>query len=515
MKKIVLILLSLLFFVLISQPTNAQTRQADSLALLAFYSSCCQTGCSVPPWNPSQSMDTWSRITMKNGRVSELTCHSDGLSGTMVDLNLTNLEVLYLYGNNFSGLIPDFSGLPNLKTLNLGNNQFYGAIPNFSNLSNLKELDFKFNQLSSSIPDFSNLNNLEELDLYYNQLSSSVPNFSNLSNLKILNLGYNRLSDTVPDFNNLPNLLELFISNNDLTGTIPNFSNLPTLRILYLKGNQLTGSIPNFSNLPTLNQLTLSDNLLSGTIPAFSNLFTLRFFQVSNNRLSGLVPDLANLLSNQLSNVDLDGNSFTFEDLLPSFNGICHQVPSSWNFDYQDQDSIGAIIVTSPSLGSNYVIDLVVDDAVASNVYYWSKNGVVIDTIYGINEYTVVNFNGSDAGIYTARIINTTIENSSCQSLSLYSRPVTLQASNSTIQIQENPLQVLPNPVQDILYIQAQATDADYHIKVMNVQGQLVEHFSGNRNESFRLPMTRYPAGVYIVRLQQGDKIWQEKVIKQ
>jgi hypothetical protein len=514
MKKISFAICNILFFVLLSQSTNAQTRQADSLALLAFYNSSCNAGCLVPSWNPSQSMDDWSRVTMKNGRVSELVCFSDGLSGTMTDLNLTQLEVLNLYGNNLTGLIPNFSNLPNLETLELRNNDIYGSVPDFSNLPNLKKLDLGFNQLSGTIPDFSNLPNVEELNLYHNQLNNSVPNFSSLSNLKILELGYNRLADTIPDFNNLPNLQELFLTSNDLSGVIPNFSNLVNLRVLYLELNQLTGNIPNFNNLPILHQLTLSNNQLSGNIPTFSNLYTLRFFQVSNNRLSGVVPDLASLLSNPLSVVDIDGNQFTFEDLLPNFLSICNQVSSSWNFDYQDQDSIGAVIIANPSVNSNYVIDLIVDDAVSSNVYYWSKNGVVIDTTYGINEYTITNFNASDAGLYTVEVTNTVI-NASCSNLSIYGRPVTLNAPNSINQIQTHSLSVSPNPVKDILYIQVQNLDANYKVQVINLQGQIVENLSGNSNKNFLLPMEKYPAGLYLVRLKQGDKIWQEKVIKQ
>ena len=512
MKKLFFVIYTILFFILLSQSTNAQTRQADSLALVSFYNSCCNTNCLVY-WDLTDPMDTWSRVTMKNGRVSELTCHTDGLSGTMVDLNLTKLEKLNLYGNDLSGFIPDFSGLTNLEVLDLGSNDLYGTIPNFSGLTNLKELDVFNNQLAGAIPNFSNLPNLEELYLNSNQFSSTVPDFSNLPTLIKVWLSYNNLSGTIPNFSNLPVLQELFLSGNNLNDTIPNFSSLPNLRILGLKSNQLTGPIPNFSNLPILDQLTLTSNQLNGNIPTFSNLYSLRYFMVSHNRLSGEVPDLVNLLSNQLLLVELEGNQFTFEDFMPNFSSICNEV-GSWYFDYQDQDSIGAIISATPGLGSNYVIDLVVDDAVSANVYYWSKDGVVIDTIYGVNEYTITNFSGSDAGVYTAEIINTTVENTSCNSLSLYSRPVTLQASNSTTKIQAVPLQVSPNPVQDMLYIQTQAMASDYQVEIINLHGQVIESLSGNNNKLFMLPMAKYPAGVYIVRLQQRGKIWQEKVIK-
>jgi len=118
------------------------------------------------------------------------------------------------------------------------------------------------NQLTGSIPNFSNLPNLKELSLYSNQLSGSIPNFSNLPNLQYLWLGSNQLTGSIPNFSNLPNLTWLYLGNNQLTGSIPNFSNLPNLKELSLYSNQLTGSIPNFTsfNLANLKYARFNNN---------------------------------------------------------------------------------------------------------------------------------------------------------------------------------------------------------------------------------------------------------------
>jgi len=68
------------------------------------------------------------------------------------------VERLYLYSNQLTGSIPNFSNLPNLKELYLYSNQLTGSIPNFSNLPNLKELSLYSNQLTGSIPNFTSFN---------------------------------------------------------------------------------------------------------------------------------------------------------------------------------------------------------------------------------------------------------------------------------------------------------------------------------------------------------------------
>jgi len=141
--------------------------------------------------------------------------------------NLTKIENLYLYNNNFSGDIPDiFSGFNNLEILWLCNNYFTGTIPeslwsmenleilwiednqlegqlssNISNLISLQKFDIGKNLLTGALPEeLYNLTGLKSLYLYDNQFSGVISeSISNLINLEVLNLQNNLFEDHLPD----------------------------------------------------------------------------------------------------------------------------------------------------------------------------------------------------------------------------------------------------------------------------------------------------------------------------
>ena len=123
--------------------------------------------------------------------------------------------MLYLYNNQLTGTIPDFSALPNLSWLSLGDNQLTGAIPDFSALPQLEMLFLDNNQLTGAIPDFSALPNLSGLYLY-NQLTGTIPDFSALPKLEILSLGDNQLTGEIPNFSALTELEYLDLRNNPI-----------------------------------------------------------------------------------------------------------------------------------------------------------------------------------------------------------------------------------------------------------------------------------------------------------
>jgi len=101
--------------------------------------------------------------------------------------SLTNLQVLYLGGNQLSGAIPrELGQLSNLQVLSLFVNQLSGEIPaNLGNLTRLRALYLDSNQLSGSIPgELGNLVNLKVLNLSNNAFSGHVPaSFSKLVSL--------------------------------------------------------------------------------------------------------------------------------------------------------------------------------------------------------------------------------------------------------------------------------------------------------------------------------------------
>ncbi|KAK8994603.1 hypothetical protein V6N11_045683 [Hibiscus sabdariffa] len=108
-----------------------------------------------------------------------LDLHENRLNGSVSSLtNCTNLELVYLSGNDFSGDIPpEISHLKRLLRLDLSNNNILGHIPReISGLKRLITLRLQNNALTGQIPDFSSsLKNLTELNLTNNELYGRLP----------------------------------------------------------------------------------------------------------------------------------------------------------------------------------------------------------------------------------------------------------------------------------------------------------------------------------------------------
>ncbi|RVX12031.1 Leucine-rich repeat receptor-like protein kinase PXC1 [Vitis vinifera] len=101
------------------------------------------------------------------------------LNGTVLPIaNCTNLKLVYLAGNDFSGEIPpDFSSLRRLLRLDLSDNNLRGPIPgSLSSLPRLLTLRLENNVLSGQVPDLSaSLPNLKELNLSNNGFYGHLP----------------------------------------------------------------------------------------------------------------------------------------------------------------------------------------------------------------------------------------------------------------------------------------------------------------------------------------------------
>ena len=135
--------------------------------------------------------------------------------------NLSKLKSIYLFGNNFSGPINDFSNLKKLEFLVLGQNNFSGNItPELFSLKNLIYLNLENNQLSGVIPEFFGGPNFRTIDLVNNNFIGPIPEgFGNTVSLISLQLSNNHFTGTIPD--NLSNVHQLQLAENDLSGQIP------------------------------------------------------------------------------------------------------------------------------------------------------------------------------------------------------------------------------------------------------------------------------------------------------
>jgi len=433
-----------LFLVGMNQNLSAQVPVQDSLALVALYDSTNGANwTNNTNWLTGQPVSDWFGITVASERVSQIKLNLNSLDGTIPPNfdNLTNLTVLNLERNNLSGSFPqEFLNLTGLTDLNIRNNRFTGSIPNnIDTLSNLSSLYLFNNPLTGQIPaEIGNLPNLTVLRLSGTQITGPIPpEMGNLANLTLLELRQNQLTGIIPpELSNLTNLYYLALYGNQLSGEIPvELGDLVNLESLFLHANQLTGSIPTeFGNLTLMENLHLDNNNLSGTIPSeigiltglyflslnnnelsgpvpaqIANLTQLQFFILSQNQLTDL-PDLSSLTS--LTNLEIQNNHFTFEDIEPNIE------VSSGTFIYSPQDSVGVQTDTTLDAGDSLAISVTVGGT--NNEYRWTKDGTDIIGADG-SLYTISSVDSSDGGSYICRITNTFATD-----LTLYSRPVNL-----------------------------------------------------------------------------------------
>ncbi|CAN0920911.1 Receptor-like protein kinase 7 [Linum grandiflorum] len=235
--------------------------------------------------------------------------------GRITEINLPN--------QNLAGILPldDLcSALPSLRTISLGGNSLHGSIsPGLNNCTNLEVLDLGLNSFTGQFPEFSGLRKLRLLDVNKTGLSGEFPwtSLANLSNLEFLSLGdnlFDEMSRFPDEILKLNRLTWLYLTNCSIKGRIPDgISNLTLLQNLELSDNQLYGEIPpGIAKLTSLWQLELYNNSLSGKLPdGFGNLTNLVNFDASTNMLEGELHELKPLT--KLASLQLFENQFSGE----------------------------------------------------------------------------------------------------------------------------------------------------------------------------------------------------------
>jgi len=159
---------------------NAFTYTPNLYYLL--YISYGKTGGSIP------SLASCSKLTYLDLQYNNF---SESFPNLAANRNIYYVNCSY---NALSGNIPGFKNLSNLYLLYLYNNQFTG-ITKFTNLPNLAYFYAHNNLLSGEIPDFTDCPNMYYLILFNNQLTSyKSGSFSSLYRLRYLDLANNLLS---------------------------------------------------------------------------------------------------------------------------------------------------------------------------------------------------------------------------------------------------------------------------------------------------------------------------------
>ncbi|CAN1137314.1 Probable LRR receptor-like serine/threonine-protein kinase At3g47570 [Linum perenne] len=268
---------------------------------------------------------------------------------------LPNLENFDVTANQFTGSIPpSLSNASNLVLLQLGNNNFTGSIPSMAGSNKLVSFLITNNSLGSGkannlsfLSSLTNATNLEDLEFAGNNFGGSLPHhLGNLStSLKRLTFYDNKISGNIPSgIQYLVNLSEFWAYNNDLSGIIPSsIGKLKSLEKLHLYNNKLSGHIPSsIGNLTRLFEMGISDNYLFGEIPAsIQNCRQLTKLDISRNHLTGVIPqEFWNLTSLSIG-LDLSRNQFTgvlpmevgnlkkMEYMSLSYNMLSGNIPNS------------------------------------------------------------------------------------------------------------------------------------------------------------------------------------------
>ncbi|KAK4481142.1 hypothetical protein RD792_012020 [Penstemon davidsonii] len=198
----------LLFTSLFPLSTTTTTTAAivtnDTAALSLFRSQTDLHGTLLSNWTTTTSACTanWVGIKCTNNRV------------TAVSLPFLNLR----------GPIDALSSLDQLRLLDLRNNRLNSTLTPITQCTNLKLIYLSSNDFSGEIPpEISSLHRLLRLDLSNNNLNGPIPiQITQLSKLLTLHLQNNEISGKVPNFlDSLPKLKELNLSNNELNGILP------------------------------------------------------------------------------------------------------------------------------------------------------------------------------------------------------------------------------------------------------------------------------------------------------
>ena len=207
------------------------------------------------------------------GTLPELTKPSFASGGGRKTPVLSELKVVWLFENRFSGQIPpEFCiGLTAVCDLRLNSNNVSGMIPDELGTScpNLKTLHLQRNQLTGTIDPIFNCYKLSDLRLWHNKLSGTIEDgIGNLRNLEVCLLHKNRFERALPSgLRRCAKLVDLDLSRNNFKGDVNGaiFGGLRSLKTLSLAHNpKITGRAPR--EIATLRELTRLDLTSTGLL---------------------------------------------------------------------------------------------------------------------------------------------------------------------------------------------------------------------------------------------------------
>ncbi|KAJ0042427.1 hypothetical protein Pint_18261 [Pistacia integerrima] len=227
--------------------------------------------------------------SLAGSQLQSLWLNGQNLNGGIdVIQNMTSLKEIWLHSNAFTGPLPDFSAFNGLRSLSLRDNFFTGPVPvSLMKLETLNTVNLTNNLLQGPMPKFRSSVSLD-MEKDSNRFCLPTPGKCNsmIDTLLLIvkSMGYPQKfaenwkgNDPCADWIGITcsdeNIIVVNFQRMNLTGTISSgFASLKSLQRLVLADNRFTGSIPEeLSTLPALKELDVSNNQLYGKVPVFKS----------------------------------------------------------------------------------------------------------------------------------------------------------------------------------------------------------------------------------------------------
>ncbi|XP_022755224.1 LRR receptor-like serine/threonine-protein kinase FLS2, partial [Durio zibethinus] len=245
--------------------------------------------------------------------------------------NLTSLESLLLYSNQFSGSISALKSLTSLRTLDLSDNYFEipSSLGPLFNLSKLQSIFADNNTIYAETEMHSLAPTFQLKEISISSCVGSFPQFLyHQHDLRHVYLSNINLKVEFPNWllENNTNLYALDLANNSFLGPfqLPSLSHT-ALSYLDISKNSFYGNIPNEigAKLPSLWFLNMSKNNFGGSIPvSIGDMNSLRTLDLSNNKLTGGLPEHLAMGCSLLSVLILSNNRLQGSMFSSNFNLI-------------------------------------------------------------------------------------------------------------------------------------------------------------------------------------------------
>ncbi|KAK7366819.1 hypothetical protein VNO80_08818 [Phaseolus coccineus] len=255
--------------------------------------------------DPRASLSSWVSSGNPCNDYKGVSCNSEGF-----------VERIVLWNTSLGGVLSSsLSGLKRLRILTLFGNRFSGDIPEgYGDLHSLWKINLSSNALSGSIPEFiGDLPSIRFLDLSKNGFSGQIPSalFRYCYKTKFVSLSHNNLAGSIPaSLVNCSNLEGFDFSFNNLSGVVPSLlCGIPRLSYVSLRSNALSGSVQELiSSCQSLEHLDFGSNRFTDLAPfSVLGMQNLTYFNLSYNGFGGHIPEISTC-SERLQIFDASGN---------------------------------------------------------------------------------------------------------------------------------------------------------------------------------------------------------------